>query len=132
MAAFSIFSSSGEARANARAELEEKRNYHLAAKNQADDLGFKFKYQIEQDATNGVLSLFNNLIEKYTQISEKLNKDRQKNNLMKNEGILLNNVYIKDVFEYLNLVNNTKMKYYDDNLFLFFLSCDTLFYHYFQ
>ena len=79
MAAFSIFSSSGEARANARAELEEKRNYHLAAKNQADDLGFKFKYQIEQDATNGVLSLFNNLIEKYTQISEKLNKDRQKN-----------------------------------------------------
>ena len=51
----------------------------MAAKNQADDLGFKFKYQIEQDATNGVLSLFNNLIEKYTQISEKLNKDRQKN-----------------------------------------------------
>ncbi len=57
-------------------------------------------------------------IDTHTEYTLEINKDRQKNNLMKNEGILLNNVYIKDVFEYLNLVNNTKMKYYDDNLLL--------------
>lgn len=57
-------------------------------------------------------------IDTYTDYTLEINKDRQKNNLMKNEGILLNKVYIKDVFEYLNLVNNTKMKYYDDNLLL--------------
>lgn len=79
LAVFSIFSSSSEASTNARAELEEKRNYHMAAKNQADDLGFKFKNQMEQDVVNGVLNLFNGLIEKYIQISEKLNKDKQKN-----------------------------------------------------
>lgn len=57
-------------------------------------------------------------IDTYTNYTLEINKDKQQKNLMKNEGVLLNNVRIKDVFEYLNLVNNTKMKYYDDNILL--------------
>lgn len=57
-------------------------------------------------------------VDTYTNYALEINKDRQKSNLLKNEGILLNNIRIKDVFEYLNLVNNSKIKYYDDNIAL--------------
>ncbi len=57
-------------------------------------------------------------IDTYTSYSLEINKDRQENNFVKNEGILLNNVSVKDVFEHLNFVNNTKNKYYDDDIVL--------------
>lgn len=57
-------------------------------------------------------------IDLYTSYTLEFNKNKYKNHLVKNEGILLNNVSIKDVFEYFNLINNTEYKYYDDNIFL--------------
>jgi len=78
LAVYSVFASSDDSKAKAQAELDEKRAYHLSAKNQADDFGYKFKNQIETDTTKNILDLFNNLIFKYSAISNKLNKDNKK------------------------------------------------------
>jgi GTP-binding protein EngB required for normal cell division len=78
LALFSVFSSSGEAKAKAEAQMDAKREQHLGAKNKADEFGYDYKNKLLASVNESLDSLFNPTLENLLKFSQKLDNDNTK------------------------------------------------------
>ena len=78
LAFYAIFSGSNEAKAQAQAEINAKRDQHLAAKNKADEFGFDYKNKLLGSIDETLNGLFNPTLEKFIQFSKQLKNDNNK------------------------------------------------------
>ena len=72
LALFSIFSGSNEAKTQAKAELDAKRQQHLSAKNRTEEFGIKYKNDLMDGIDINLDKTFNELIQGLINLANKL------------------------------------------------------------
>lgn len=93
LALYTAFSGSDGARAKAQAQLDEKRQMQLSAKNQSDEFSLKYNNQLNTDINNKIEEVFSGLLSGFIDLSNKL--DNQNKELLKNKRelqFILNNL----------------------------------------
>lgn len=93
LALYTAFSGSDGARAKAQAQLDEKRQMQLSAKNQSDEFSLKYNNQLNTDIYNKIEEVFSGLLSGFIDLSNKL--DNQNEELLKNKRelqFILNNL----------------------------------------
>ncbi|MEA1955890.1 MAG: GTPase [Campylobacterota bacterium] len=78
IAFFGVFSGSSEEKSHAQAEVDEKREQYLAAKNKSDEFGYDYKNKLFSSIDESLNGLFNPTLEKFTQFSKQLDSDNTK------------------------------------------------------
>jgi GTP-binding protein EngB required for normal cell division len=78
IAFYAAFSGSGEAKTQAQAQIDAKRDQHLAAKNRADEFGYDYKSKLLSSVDETMNNLFNPTLEKFTQFATQLENDNKK------------------------------------------------------
>lgn len=78
IAFFSVFSSSNNAQAKAQAEIDVKREQHLAAKNKSDEFGYDYKNKISKSVNESLNQMFDPTLEKFTQFSNQFKTNNMK------------------------------------------------------
>lgn len=78
LALYTAFSGSDEARAKAQAQLDEKRQMQLSAKNQSDEFSLKYNNQLNTDIQNKIEELFSGLLTGFINLSNTLDNQNEK------------------------------------------------------
>jgi len=78
LAFYAVFSSSGEAKNQAQAQIDEKRDQHLSAKNKADEFGYDYKNKLLRSVDEILSKLFNPTLDKFSNFAIELENDNLK------------------------------------------------------
>jgi len=86
---FSVFTGSNEAQAKAQAQVDEKRQQHLSAKNKADEFGYDYKNKLLLSVDNKVAEIFTTTLNNLVKLSLQLSSDNKK---LLNDKKMLQNI----------------------------------------
>ena len=92
LALYSAFSGSDEAKIQAQAEIDAKREQYLAAKNRADSFGFDYKNKLLTSVNTALNNLFDSTLKELVEFSKKLENN---NNKLIEDKKELKNILIK-------------------------------------